>query len=122
MENLEKEAEILQNLAEKGDNARVLEMTEKTECLGTVAVVIREKTLVIINFSLANACDFENLSMEETFYIDTLMRSAASYGETHGARKIETTNSEYNTFLKRRGFKTDETHAFTDMSTIVHYT
>ena len=49
------------------------------------------------------------------------MRSAASWGEDHGANRIVTTFPDFFGFFQARGFQTDEDHAFTPMETIVHY-
>ena len=57
---------------------------------------------MIFDFDLSRPCNFDDLAMEESFFVDTLMRSAASYGETNGADKIETTSNKYNNFLKKR--------------------
>ncbi len=120
MVDREEERKILTQSQVKGD--RVLVMEEKGEKLGYVSLKISDKTLYIIDFLLQNEFDCNNLSMEESFFLDSLMRSAASYGETKGADKIETVNNKYNNFLKKKGFDTDFSHAFTPMSTIVHYT
>lgn len=123
IQDQQREEQILKTLLKKGENnGRVLVMTEGNEELGTVALKIVDRKLVIIKFSLANNCDFENLSMEEEFFIDTLMRSAASYAETNGANFIETETNEYNKFFAKKGFEILDTHAFAVMSKIVHYT
>ena len=49
------------------------------------------------------------------------MRSAASWGEDHGAEAIATCFPDFFSFFKARGFTVDEEHAFTPMSTIVRY-
>lgn len=49
------------------------------------------------------------------------MRSAASWGEDHGADAIATCFPDFFGFFKARGFTVDEEHAFTPMSTIVRY-
>lgn len=123
MKDKERESQILKILLKNEENnSRVLLMTEGENELGTVALKIYERTLIIIDISLENDCDFENLNIEEDFFVDTLMRSAASYGETKGANFIETQDNKYNKILAKKGFTVDENHAFTKMSTIVHYT
>ncbi len=97
-------------------------MTERGSELGMVSLAVRGSKLMIFEFTLANPCDFEKLDEEQSFFVDTLMRSAASFGETNGASGIHTANNLYNSFLQTKGFETDENHAFTKMSTIVHYT
>lgn len=116
----EREKSLLKSLPAE-DNARVLFMTEGNEELGWVAVSLQERTLRLLKFSLPSCKDYAAPDMESSFFLDTLMRSAASYGETNGADFIETATAEYNAFLNKQGFTVDDTHAFTPMSTIVHY-
>ena len=114
-----KEEELLRAIEEKESNARVLLMTDGGSPMGFVAVDILKDTLRMLKFVVYEQ---ENISeMEKTFFLDTLMRSAASYGETNGADKLATVNSEMNEFLKKRGFQTDDSHAIAPMSLIVHY-
>ena len=49
------------------------------------------------------------------------MRAAASYGENFGANQIVTDFPDFFQFFKLRWFQTDDSHAFTPMSTIVKY-
>ena len=70
----------------------------------------------------AKGYDFTQPPQGETLFIlDTLMRSAASWGEDHGAEAIATCFPDFFGFFKARGFTVDEEHAFTPMSTIVRY-
>ncbi len=96
-------------------------MTERGIELGLVATEIIEKRLIILEFDLLNSCDFDNLNLEEEFFVDSLMRSAASYGETNGADFIELKSNTYNKFLAKKGFTVTDTHAFAPMSLIVKY-
>ena len=119
LKDKEKEEELLQAIEKKEANARVLLMIDGDSPIGFVAVDILKDTLRMLKFVVYEQ---ENISdMEKTFFLDTLMRSAASYGETNGADKLATINSEMNEFLKKRGFQTDNYHAFAPMSLIVHY-
>lgn len=103
------------------DNAKVLAMTDRGELMGWVAVELQDGVLRILKLT-AGDYDFSNKpDIELTFILDTLMRSAASYGETFGADSIETAFPDFYGFFKARGFETDDTHAFTPMSTIVRY-
>lgn len=96
-------------------------MEDGSKEIGWVSLKVEDENLYIIKIELNTKCDFENLDMEQSFYVDTLMRSAASYGEVHGARKIYTVDSLYNSFLIKKGFQIVDGVAFTPMSTIVHY-
>ena len=119
LKNQEKEDKILSSLNETSKTAKVLMMAEGDEDIGYVAVKLVGSSLIYLKFEVYNS---ENMMpFEKEFYLDTLMRSGASYGENHGADKLETANNLYNEFLKKKGFKTDIFHAFAPMSLIVHY-
>ena len=121
MEDREKEREILKGIPGAADDSRILEMTDRGDVLGWVAVSISAGTLYILKL-YAQGYDFSaRPEGEAAFVLDTLMRSAASYGETNGAQRIETVFPDFFNFFKLRGFDTDVTCAFTPMSTIVKY-
>lgn len=121
MEDRERERALLRKVEAAGENARILAMTERGKTLGWVAVELRGAVLHILRLS-AGAYDFTAPpTMEESFVLDTLVRSAASYGENFGAASIETAFPDFYRFFAVRGFSTDEAHAFTPMSTIVKY-
>lgn len=104
-----------------GENARILAMTERGNLLGWVAVEVEEKVLRILKLS-AGEYDFASPPAGETnFILDTLVRSAASYGEDKGANFIETAFSDFHRFFAARGFSVGETNVSTPMSTIVKY-
>ena len=121
----EKDREKALCLAAEGadDKSRVLMMTDGAEELGYVVVSLRENVLFIHQFSVGGKVDFSagKPGMEEIFILDTLMRSAASFGETNGADFIKTTFPDFHSFFKLRKFDVDDTHAETPMHTIVHY-
>lgn len=96
-------------------------MTDRGELLGWTAVELSEGALRILKLTAGNYDFSQKPNSEEAFILDTLMRSAASYGETFGAGSIETAFPDFHGFFAARGFDTDETHAFTPMSTIVRY-
>lgn len=105
---------------EDGD-ARVLLMEDRGEPVGWTAVKLDRGVLRILKLS-AVGYDFSRKPQgEEVFILDTLMRSAASYGENFGAAFIETSFPDFYGFFAARGFDADSTHAFTPMSTIVKY-
>ena len=121
MEDREKERELLAQADGAGDKARVLAMTDRGEQVGAVAVELRGTQLRILRL-WAGDYDFSEKPQAETaFFLYTLMRSAASYGETFGATEIVTAFPDFFDFFKARGFEVDDTHAFTPMSTIVRY-
>ena len=121
MTDREQEREILAEIPGAGPEARVLAMRERGETLGTAALELDGGTLRILRLS-AEGYDFSQAPAGETiFVLDSLMRSAASFGENFGADRIETAFPDFFGFFKARGFDCDETHAFTPMSTIVRY-
>ncbi|MEG1427576.1 MAG: hypothetical protein RSC76_07805, partial [Oscillospiraceae bacterium] len=111
------EQKLLETLTQRRDNSRILQMSDGESVLGWIAVDIQKNILRLLQFHL----NISASPTEEEFYLDTLMRSAASYGETNGASYIETVDNTYNCFLQKRGYTVDSNHAFTPMSTIVHY-
>lgn len=121
MADREREKELLAAVEGAGPEARVLAMTDRGEELGTVAVELRDGTLHILQM-WAGEYDFSRKPQgEEAFILDTLLRSAASWGENFGAGEIVTAFPDFFDFFKARGFASDDTHAFTPMSTIVRY-
>ena len=121
MADREREKELLAAVEGAGPEARVLAMTDRGEELGTAAVELRDGTLHILQMR-AGEYDFSRKPQgEEAFILDTLLRSAASWGENFGAGEIVTAFPDFFDFFKARGFASDDTHAFTPMSTIVRY-
>ena len=119
--NHEEELELLSQVNCGYDEARVLTMAERGKRLGWVALEL-DKTMLRILKLEAIGYDFSSRPQgEETFILDSLMRSAASYGETFGADSIETAFPDFFDFFRARGFDTDDKHAFAPMSTIVKY-
>lgn len=121
MADRDREWALLSEVEAAGPEARVLAMTERGEMLGWTAVELDGTVLRILKLS-AQGYDYARKPQgEEVFVLDSLMRSAASYGETFGADRIETGFPDFFGFFKARGFDSDEEHAFTPMSTIVKY-
>lgn len=121
MSDREQERAILSGVEYAGPKARVLAMCERGDTLGMVAVDLDGTILRILRIT-ADGYDFTEAPNGETvFILDSLMRSAASYGENFGADRIETAFPDFFGFFKARGFDSDDTHAFTPMSTIVRY-
>lgn len=78
-------------------------MTERGETLGWAAVELRGTVLHILQLS-AGAYDFTvPPTMAESFVLDTLVRSAASYGENFGATAIETAFPDFYRFFCGKG-------------------
>lgn len=123
MQEKEKEKAICRETAGAGDNARVLVMTDGGEALGYVVVGIENGTLRIYGFCASGRTDFtqEKPDMETVFVLDTLLRSAASFGEVNGADRIETAFPDFFDFFKLRGFTVLEARVEAPMSVIVRY-
>lgn len=118
MENREEERKLLDAAGVEG---RVLSMKDGGQEVGYAIVDLQEGTLLLSKLA-AKGYDFTQPPRgEELFILDTLMRSAASWGEDHGAEAIATCFPDFFSFFKARGFTVDEEHAFTPMSTIVRY-
>ena len=114
-------------MAEKTEEAALLAKTEgapdNEETLGYVVVALEDDTLVFYGFSVSGQTDFTKAKPDPmtTFVLDTLMRSAASFGETNGMNHIRTAFPDFFDFFKQRGFAVAEDHAEAPMSLIVHY-
>ncbi len=123
MADREREKELLAELSENADeaNLRVLAMCEQEDTLGYVAVKVEGQELCILKLWAKGYHISQKPNMEQTFILDSLMRAAASFGEVNGASQILTAFPDFWDFFQKRGFKTDESHAFTAMETIVHY-
>ena len=128
MENREEERKLLDAAGAEG---RVLSMKDGGQEVGYAIVDLQEGTLLLRKLA-AKGYDFTQpprgeanptgyFDSVELFILDTLMRSAASWGEDHGADAIATCFPDFFGFFKARGFTVDEEHAFTPMSTIVRY-
>ena len=117
------EAALLAKTEGAPDNGRVLVMTDGEETLGYVVVALEDDTLVFYGFSVSGQTDFTKAKPDPmtTFVLDTLMRSAASFGETNGMNHIRTAFPDFFDFFKQRGFAVAEDHAEAPMSLIVHY-
>lgn len=123
MQEKDREREICLKTEGADAESRVLAMTDGTEELGYTVVSLKDDVLYIHGFNIGGKTDFsaEKPQMDEIFILDTLMRSAASFGETNGANHIKTTFPDFFDFFKLRRFDVSDTCAETPMSTIVHY-
>ena len=118
MENREEERKLLDAASVEG---RVLSMKDGGQEVGYVIVDLQEGPLLLRKLAAQGSACTQPPQGEELFILDTLMRSAASWGEDHGAEAIATCFPDFFGFFKARGFTVDEEHAFTPMSTIVRY-
>ncbi len=121
MSDRDQERLLLAEAAVTGPKVRVLAMMERGNMLGWAAVELKEGALRICALNAQGYHFSRKPQGEEIFILDSLMRSAASYGENFGADRIETSFPDFFDFFKARGFEVDGTHAFTPMSTIVKY-
>ena len=105
MENREEERKLLDAAGVEG---RVLSMKDGGQEVGYAIVDLQEGTLLLRKLA-AKGYDFTQRPQgEELFILDTLMRSAASWGEDHGAEAIATCFPDFFGFFKARGFTVDE--------------
>ena len=117
----EEEKGLLAQVKGAGPAARVLAMRERGTVLGWVALELEGDCLRILRLYAEGYDVSRQPQEEEVFILDSLMRAAASYGETFGANEIETAFPDFFGFFHARGFDQDENHAFTPMGTIVKY-
>ena len=117
------EAALLAKTEGAPGNGRVLVMTDGEETLGYVVVALEDDTLVFYGFSVSGQTDFTKAKPDPmtAFVLDTLMRSAASFGETNGMNHIRTAFPDFFDVFKQRGFTVAEDHAEAPMSLIVQY-
>lgn len=96
-------------------------MTDGEDELGYVMVELMNDRLIIHEMKTHGYCFDVSPAAEHYFIMDSLMRAAASYGETNGMDRIETSFPDFFDFFKKHGFETDNEHAFTAIGTIIHY-
>lgn len=121
MQDRKAEEVLLAQIGKAGPEARILAMCERGQTLGWVALELSKEVLYILHMAAEGYDVSRKPQGEEVFVLDSLIRSAASYGETFGATKIATCFPDFFGFFAARGFDFDESHAFTPMSTIVKY-
>ena len=118
MEDRAEEAAIL---AQAGVEGRVLQMRDGGQPVGYAVVSVKGEALHIGKISAKGYNFTEKPEGETAFVLDTLMRSAASYGEDHGATEIVVDFPDFFDFFRLRGFAVEEGLPHTPMETIVHY-
>ena len=96
-------------------------MAEGDEEMGRIALVVEDGTVTFLSMR-AGGYDFKAPpDPEQAFILDSLMRAGASYGETHGADKIDTAFEDFFGFFKNRGFSVENGTPKAAMSLIVKY-
>lgn len=115
-----KKAAILQAYPEITGKADVIVMSEGEEVFGTAVLAVDGTVLKIYDIRI-NGQDSASLDMMGKLTADSLMRSAASYGEHFGADRIEAYVPALNAFFASKGFQEENGCMATPMSTIVHY-
>ena len=108
-------------LANRGAHNCRTAMTDGEETLNVVRRRRRQPPHVLRLFRLGRPISRPKPDPMTTFVLDTLMRSAASFGETNGMNHIRTAFPDFFDFFKQRGFAVAEDHAEAPMSLIVHY-
>ncbi len=96
-------------------------MQDKEELLGFSAVELEHSTLIILKLNALEYDFVQKPNPEQSFILDSLIRSSASYGENFGAQAIQTSFPDFFDFMKARGFSADETHTYTAIGTLVKY-
>ena len=120
MKDEAKKAAILSAYQQITGKADVIAMCEGEEEFGR-AVIALDGTVLKIYDIIVNGQEPDALDMMGKMTADSLMRSAASYGEHFGADRIEAYVPALADFLQRKGFKEENGCMATPMSTIVHY-
>lgn len=117
----QKRQEILNREKIKNADAVVLAMNDGAGDLG-YAVINIEKDIIYILKLCADGYHFENRpDAGQVFVLDSLLRAAASYGETFYAQYIETTFSDFYDFFRLRRFDVSGGICKGSVSLIVKY-
>lgn len=89
--------------------------------MGYCVINIADDTVFISKLNIDGYDFSEKPDMEQHFILDSLVRSAASYGETKGVKKIETRFADFFDFFKKMGFTVDTDNCSGPISLIVNY-
>lgn len=118
-DTLQKAAILAQypNICGRGD---VLEMREKDTLFGTIVVAVDGKTLCIYNMTVSGE-SWGSLDAMGKLTADSLLRSAASYGEHFGADVIVAEKGPFVSFLQIKGFVEENDILTAPMSAFVHW-
>lgn len=97
----------------------VMVMAEKAEELGTVVLSVDGNVLRMYDLTVAGQ-KLEALDGMGQIVADSLMRAAASYGETKGARQVVSHVKGLEGFLMQKGFHEEDGDMVTKMSNLIH--
>lgn len=96
-------------------------MQEGGKSLGQAIVSVEGDTVFLHQMEVDGFQKEQAPDMMQAFVLDSLLRAGVSYGEHHGARKVETCFPDFFQFFEKHGFETDETHAYGPVSLIISY-
>lgn len=119
MKDEKRKEEILRNYPEKDGLCDVLVMSEKEDVLGTAVLCVADKTLRLLDLSVAGQV-LTSLDPMGKMIADSLMRASASYGENHGAQQISLQVPELDDFWASKGFAEKDGCRVAPMGHIVH--
>lgn len=119
MQDGDRKRELLSAYPTLSGRMDVIVMAEKEEEFGTAVLCVDGSVVRILSITV-NGQEPESYDMMGKMVADSLLRSAASYGETNGAERIEAYLPKLERFLETKGFVKTDTCMATPMSTIVH--
>ena len=93
-------------LSGKGD---VMVMAEKSDILGTVVLSVDGTVLRMYDMTVSGQ-SLKTLDSMGKMIADSLMRAAASYGETNGAEQVISHVAELAWFFAQKGFLEEAVH------------
>lgn len=96
-------------------------MTDRDVVMGSCFLHLDNGKATILKLDAGDYDLTEKPDMEQSFILDSLIRSAASYAETKGSLHVETAFPDFHGFFKRMGFQTDNDHAFGTVGVIIKY-
>lgn len=121
MKDALRKQQILAGYPAISGKADVIVMCEKEAEFGTAVLAVDGAILKIFDITV-NGQDLTALDGMGNLVADSLMRSAASYGENFGANRIEAYVPALSGFLEAKGFTPEDGCMATPMTTIVHRT
>jgi hypothetical protein len=120
MEVSSKKISILNKYNLNNSSAEVLEMSQGNICNGRIIILLSGATLSIIKIIDID----KDIGNDEILFIkDSLLRSAASYGENLGADTLIAMDKDEFDFFRKEGFSTDTDNDLMKcpVSRFVHY-
>ena len=100
-----------------GQKYDALELWDGDNKTGYIFMTIKGDTVYFEKFILTA----EYSDMEKHFFLDFLMRSAASYAENRGIENMVSHDADMREFLLKKGFKEENDAVCAPISLIVHY-